>query len=129
MKTLTERHSGQTDPFDINDYLRITDFQTYGTTNDVTWPVKTTRLYTLHHASVLSNGMNWTTTSSSFIPPFGPSVTESVIGVTDTNRFYRVEAASPLSPELSAKNRQFLGSLFRLKELTGDECYAECDDE
>ena len=87
-----------TDPFDAGDYLVITDFQMENTTNWVTWPVKTTRLYTLQHASVLSNGMDWTVTSSSFIPPSGPERMEMVPGVTDTNRFYRVEAAPPLSP-------------------------------
>lgn len=92
-----DEYLADTDPFDSGDYLRITDFQTYGTTNDVTWPVKTTRLYTLQHASALSNGMNWTMTSSPFIPPSGPDVIETVPGVTDTNRFYRVEAAPPLS--------------------------------
>lgn len=68
------------------------------TANDVTWPVKTTRLYTLQHAAALSNGMSWTVTSSAFLPPFGPDVMETVPGVTDTNRFCRVEAAPPLSP-------------------------------
>lgn len=87
-----------TDPFDINDFLVITDFQAYGTTNDVTWPVKTTRLYTLQHAPKLDTNTMWSMTSSSFIPPFGPDVTETVSGVTDTNRFYRVQAAPPLSP-------------------------------
>jgi len=91
-------YAGDTDPFDAVDYLVITDFQTEEATNWVTWPVKTTRLYTLQHAAALSNGMEWTTTSSSFIPPSGPDVTEEVPGVTDTNRFYRVEAAPPLSP-------------------------------
>jgi hypothetical protein len=93
-----DEYAADTDPFDAGDYLVITDFQTYGTTNDVTWPVKTTRLYTLQHAAVLSNGMSWTTTSSSFIPPSGPDVTETVPSVIDTNRFYRVQAQPPLSP-------------------------------
>ncbi|WP_372807806.1 thrombospondin type 3 repeat-containing protein [Pontiella sp.] len=87
-----------TDPLDPGDYLRITDFQTLKTTNWVTWPVKTTRLYTLQHAAALSNGMSWATTSSPFIPTSGPGVTETVSGVADTNRFYRVEARPPLSP-------------------------------
>jgi hypothetical protein len=93
-----DEYGADTDPFDAGDYLTITDFQMEATTNWVTWPVKTTRVYTLQHAAALSNGMSWTVTSSSFIPPFGPDVEEEVIGVTDTNRFYRVEAAPPLSP-------------------------------
>ena len=92
-------YAGDTDPFDPGDFLRITDFEVVGmTTNNVTWPVKTTRLYTLQHAAALSNGMEWTMTSSSFIPPSGPEVMEPVIGVADTNRFYRVQAEPPLSP-------------------------------
>ena len=93
-----DEYAADTDPLDAGDYLVITDFQTYGTSNEVTWPVKITRVYTLQHASTLSNGMSWTTTSSSFIPSFGPDVTETVPGVNDTNRFYRVQASPPLSP-------------------------------
>jgi len=93
-----DEYLADTDPFDGGDYLRITDFQTFETTNLVTWPVNSTRQYTLQHAIALSNGMSWTTTSSPFIPPFGPDVQETVPGVTDTNRFYRVQAAPPLSP-------------------------------
>ncbi|MDF7801909.1 hypothetical protein P4C99_20705 [Pontiellaceae bacterium B1224] len=91
-------YAADTDPFDAGEFLVITDFQTLETTNHVTWPVKLTRLYTLQHGAALSNGMSWATTSASFIPPSGPEVTETVSGVTDTNRFYRVEAALPLSP-------------------------------
>ena len=93
-----DEYGADTDPFDAGDYLFITDFQMEETTNWVTWPVKTTRLYTLQHASSLSNGMSWTMTSSSFIPPSDTDVEEEVVGVTDTNRFYRVEAVPPLSP-------------------------------
>lgn len=93
-----DEYLADTDPFDENDYLAITDFQAYGATNEVTWPVKTTRLYTLQHATALSNGMSWATTSPSFIPPFGPDVTEMVSSVGDTNRFYRVQAQPPLNP-------------------------------
>jgi hypothetical protein len=93
-----DEYGADTDPFDDTDYLVITDFQMENTTNWVTWPVKSTRLYTLQHATALSNGMSWTTTSSSFIPSFGPDVEEEVTGVSDTNRFYRVEVTVPLSP-------------------------------
>jgi len=93
-----DEYDADTDPFDDGDYLRITDFVPDGTTNYVTWPVKTTRLYTLRHTLALTNTVAWTMTSSSFIPPSGPEVTETVPGITDTNRFYRVLAAPPLSP-------------------------------
>jgi len=91
-------YAADTDPFDPGDYLAITDFQTSGTTNWVTWPVKTTRVYTLQQAAALSNGMSWAATSAPFIPPSGPEVTEEVSGATATNRFYQVEARPPLSP-------------------------------
>jgi hypothetical protein len=86
-----------TDPFDIADYLRITDFQTLETTNIVTWPVQPTRTYTLLHASTLTTNTPWAAASSSFIPLSGPETTELVTGVSDTNRFYRVEVSPPLS--------------------------------
>jgi hypothetical protein len=93
-----DEYGADTDPFDEDDYLVITDFSAVGQTNEVTWTVKTTRLYTLQHAAALSNGMSWTTTSSPFIPLSGSDVTEEVPGVTDTNRFYRVRANPPLTP-------------------------------
>jgi len=93
-----DEYLADTNPTDAGDYLAITDFQTLETTNWVTWPVKSTRLYTLQHAAALSNGMEWTTTSSSFIPPADADVEVEVAGVTATNRFYRVQAAPPLAP-------------------------------
>jgi hypothetical protein len=85
-----------TNPQDSAEYLRITDFQTMGTTNQVTWPVETTRLYTLEQATVLSNGMSWTAATPSFIPASGPDVTETLSAVTNATRFYRVKATPPL---------------------------------
>ena len=93
-----DEYGADTDPFDAGDYLRITDFQTLGTSNLVTWPVKTTRRYTLQHTFALTNTIPWTATSPPFIPPSGPDVTETIPGVADPNRFYRVQAAPPLSP-------------------------------
>jgi len=93
-----DEYGADTNPFDVGDYLVITDFQIQGTTNDITWPVKTTRLYTLQHAAALSNSLVWADTGSSFIPSSGPDVTETVPGVTDPARFYRVRVSLPLSP-------------------------------
>ena len=92
-----DEYLADTDPFDAGDYLVITDFQTLETTNWVTWPVKTTRLYTLEHTTALSNGTSWVE-GTSFIPPSGPDVTEEVPGATNSARFYRVKAAPPLAP-------------------------------
>ena len=91
-------YAADTDPFGAGDYLAITDFQTLETTNIVTWTCEPTRLYTLQYAAALSNGMAWTGTGSSFIPPWSGEIGEMVIGVTDTNRFYRVQAEPPLAP-------------------------------
>jgi len=93
-----DEYLADTSPIDDGDYLAITDFQTLETTNWVTWPVKATRLYTLQHTAALSNGMSWVVTSSPFIPPSDTDAEEEVVGVTDTNRFYRVQAAPPLTP-------------------------------
>lgn len=87
-----------TDPFDANDYLTITDFQLIETTNWITWSVRATRLYELQHATALSNSMEWTATSLPFIPPADTDVEEEVTEVMDTNRFYRVKAEIPLNP-------------------------------
>jgi len=93
-----DEYGADTDPFDGSDYLVITDFQALETTNSVTWPVKTTRLYTLQHAAALSNGLIWADTSASFIPSTSGDVTETVPGVTDPSRFYRVLVDLPLCP-------------------------------
>ena len=42
---------------EAGNYLVITDFQVEETTNRVTCPVKTTRLYTLRHVAALSTGI------------------------------------------------------------------------
>lgn len=93
-----DEYGADTDPFDAGDYLVITDLQINESTNWVTWPVRSTRLYELQHASALSNSMSWDAVSPPFIPPLDADVTEEVTGVADSKRFYRVEAAPPLSP-------------------------------
>ena len=86
-----------TDPLDSGDYLRISNLQVSGSTNEITWPVKTTRLYTLEHTGALTNNTEWIATKPSFIPSSGPDITETVSGITATNRFYRVQAEPPLN--------------------------------
>ncbi|MCF7855588.1 MAG: hypothetical protein K9N51_12375 [Candidatus Pacebacteria bacterium] len=89
-------YGADTDPFDAGDYLAIIDFQVDVATNWVTWPVKATRVYTLLHGTELSTGAVWTTTGSPFRPPADTDVQQAVTGVTDTKRYYWVEAAMPL---------------------------------
>ncbi len=92
-----DEYFADTDPTSDAEYLSITDFQTLETTNWVTWPVKTTRLYTLEYTTALSNGTEWVE-ETSFIPASGADVTETVPNSTDPSRFYRVKVALPLSP-------------------------------
>ena len=92
-----DEYNGDTDPFDPNDYLRITAIEKKADTNLVTWPCKFTREYTLQDVTVLTNGVLWKDTDSSFMPSSTP-VTKEISGVTDDKRFYRIHVNLPLSP-------------------------------
>ena len=94
----TAEYSADTDPFDRTDFLRITAFDKQADTNLVAWTCVPSREYTLQYAGVLTNGVLWTATGSSFVPPSGPEISEQVEGVIDDKRFYRVRAQPPLSP-------------------------------
>jgi hypothetical protein len=86
-----------TDPLDDTDYLHIIDFE-HGTTADyVTWPVKASRSYTLQGVGALESGMVWNTAKSTFVPTSSYDY-KAKISLSQSNRFYRVEAAPPLSP-------------------------------
>ena len=91
-----DEYLADTDPFDDTDYLSITEFQVNNNTNEVTWPVKITRQYTLQHATALSNGTSWAETVTPFIPASGPDVTKSVV-CPEKIRFYRIKSAPPLA--------------------------------
>jgi hypothetical protein len=93
-----DEYAMDTDPDDPDDYLRITDFQALETTHIVTWTCRPTRLYTLQYSGVLSNSTVWADIGSGFVPPSSGEIGEMVTDVTDTNRFYRVQARPPLSP-------------------------------
>ncbi len=93
-----DEYGGDTDPFDPNDYLCITDFQVENPTNWVTWTCEPTRRYTLQYGATLTNGMVWADTGLGVVPSSGPEMTEEIGGVTDTSRFYRVRVDLPLSP-------------------------------
>jgi len=79
-----------------NDKLMITDMEADGTTNSVTWTVKTTRRYTLMSADALTTNTVWTATGASFIPSSEPQVTVTLTGINATNRFYGIKAELPL---------------------------------
>ena len=88
-------YEADTDPQDAAEYLRITAFLADGATNRVTWPVKTTRFYALEYAPTLTNANGWAT-AAGFVPSAEPEVTETLVGITNATRFYRVKASPPL---------------------------------
>lgn len=92
-----EEYLADTNPFDSNDLLHISDFLVSGNTNIVVWPCLPTRAYRLEYNTDLVHS-NWNAVSESFIPPSESEVEETVYGVTDSNRFYRVVAFPPLTP-------------------------------
>lgn len=96
--TDVDEFGADTDPFDDTDYLVITDFQVEDATNLVYWTCMPTRVYALESSTVLSNGMVWPVLVSGLHPTWEGVFGVQIIGVTDSNRFYRVEAAPPLSP-------------------------------
>lgn len=91
-----DEYLGDTNPNNASEFLHITDFQVAGSTNAVTWPVQTTRRYTLEYTAALSNGTSWVS-GAAFIPAAGPDVTQEMISIDDT-RFYRVKVTPPLNP-------------------------------
>jgi hypothetical protein len=93
-----DEYLADTDPVDDAEFLAITSFQAAGSVNEVTWPVKTTRQYTLRHAAALGTGTVWAVTVAPFVPLSGPDATRSLTSVTNAVRFYRVTAEPPLAP-------------------------------
>lgn len=91
-----DEYRADTDPTDGSDYLDITDFQVNGETNVVSWMVKTTRRYTLEHTTSMTNNAAWVE-DTTLIPTRGPGRVETITGVTDPKRFYRVKASPPLN--------------------------------
>ncbi|MCU0857609.1 MAG: hypothetical protein MUC65_04300 [Pontiellaceae bacterium] len=83
-----------TDPSDPSDLLLITDLSVNGTTNILTWTAKPTRSYMLQRSQTLTNWVDGAFT----IPSGGPEMSETVTGVTNATRFYRVKAVPPLTP-------------------------------
>lgn len=92
-----DEYLADTDPVNGADRLSITDFVVAGSTNWVSWPVKTTRRYTLEHATSLDPDAEWVE-DVSLVPASGPGRVETVIGATNEVRYYRVVAEPPLRP-------------------------------
>jgi len=91
-----DEYAADTNPQSSGDRLEITAISADGTTNNVTWTVKTTRRYTLMQTDNLGTNTSWTASAPAFIPPAGPTVTETLTGVNATNRCYRIKVEPPL---------------------------------
>ena len=90
-------YAAGTDPFDAGDYLRITDFSQIRSADYVTWPVRAGRSYTLQRVDALSSNMVWSVAKAAFLVGADTDYSAKV-PTSPTNRFYRVQAAPPLSP-------------------------------
>ena len=91
-----DEYLADTNPMSDTDYPTVIDFQVMGTTNQVTWPVKATRRYTLEHTVSLCSCTRWME-DANFIPASGADWVEMIPDVTNATRFYRIKAAPPLS--------------------------------
>ena len=92
-----QEYLADTNPQDATEYLCLKDLQVAGTTNWITWAVKTTRSYTLEYAKTPDKSASWVS-GTAFIPSAGPEVTETRTSVTNAVLFYRVKATPPLTP-------------------------------
>ena len=91
-----DEYGGDTDPFDAGDYLVITSYtRTTDDYNNLWWTSKPTRLYRLDHRTDLT-----TNTWVQMVTGFETSPGWNNVGFNsyNTNDFYRIRSAIPLSP-------------------------------
>jgi len=96
-----DEYGADTDPFDTNDYLRVTalSVNSGGTTSTVTWSSHATRLYRVLGCDDLLGGAWATNTPPGLVTPdSGATTTRAVPGSTATQRFFRVQAVLPPGP-------------------------------
>lgn len=97
-------HGADTNPFDPNDFLHITDYLAlFGgadETNVLTWTSKETRCYQLEYRTNLSVGTPWVDASAVFTPDPGETTMRLIIlsGAPLAERYFRVESLKPLAP-------------------------------
>ena len=98
--TDAEEYGADTDPLDGGDALRITTATAGGSTNWVAWTTRPTRLYRLEATNRLTGTAGtWGTVGPVLLgPPAVSPMTQTVTGVTASNRFYRVQAVLPPAP-------------------------------
>ena len=93
-----EEAGADTDPFNDADYLTILSLAIAGQDNTLQWTARPTRFYRLQALSALSAGGVWEDAGGGLIgPPAASPAEATVTGVTQTSRFYRVQAVMPLS--------------------------------
>ena len=94
-----QEYLADTNPTDATSYLRITAFSTAsnGSTNALTWTSVLTRRYHVHEAVSLVAPV-WYDSSLGLISPDGAFTTRNAVDTNAPIRFYRVQAALPLSP-------------------------------
>ena len=98
--TIAQDYAAGTDPNNPNSVLRITyaNFSRGGTNTSLTWYSVATRLYHIQKNPGLAS-TNWTDSGLGLILPSGGTTTTDSFGDTNSPaRFYRVQAALPLSP-------------------------------
>jgi hypothetical protein len=98
-----EEHLADTNPLDADDHLRITEYSvTFSGGNDtdtLTWLSQPTRCYLVQYRTNLSIGTPWLDATGLFLPDPGPTTTLMIpFGLPSTERYFRVQAAKPLSP-------------------------------
>lgn len=87
-----------TDPLNSMSRLAITGHQHSSGTNRLTWTVSPARFYCVETAEGLTNGVLWLDSGlGQMSPPAGSSMTQEVVNLSTTSRFYRVKAVVPLS--------------------------------
>jgi len=92
--------TADSNPFDSNDFLRITSIAPNSETNaTLSWASQPTRYYRVDHNPFLTNPAGWTDSGlGQQLPDTGPSTTRTVPGGAVTQHFYRVKAIVPELP-------------------------------
>jgi len=87
-----------TNPMDILEFFKITDFRQNSSSNQLTWTIQPTRLYRIEQSAVLGTGASWSDSGLGQISPgSGVEVTQDVEAPSSASRFYRIKAVVPLS--------------------------------
>jgi fibronectin type III domain protein len=111
-----KEYLADTDPFDANDYLRVTafDFDLVTEMVSITWLSRPTRLYRVEYRSALDPANPWTKSALDLIRPDAGATTTRAFLDPDTDlRFFRIEALCPVEdltpPPAPTRLRVFQG--------------------